>query len=87
MGDRRQLLAGGPALPGLLPAAALIDPAICFCNDGWRGVNCDVPTCNAKCLLNGQCVNDTCVCNRGWSGTNCNLSESNFCNLNYKVLL
>ncbi|VDK22841.1 unnamed protein product [Taenia asiatica] len=76
MGDRRHLLAGGPALPGLLPAAtALIDPAVCFCNDGWRGVNCDVPTCNAKCLLNGQCVNDTCVCNRGWSGVNCNLNE------------
>ncbi|EUB56535.1 Teneurin-1 [Echinococcus granulosus] len=74
-GDRRQLLSGGPALPGLLPAVATLhDPAVCFCNDGWRGINCDVPTCNAKCLLNGQCVNDTCVCNRGWTGANCNLS-------------
>uniref|UniRef100_A0A5K3EJB5 EGF-like domain-containing protein n=1 Tax=Mesocestoides corti TaxID=53468 RepID=A0A5K3EJB5_MESCO len=76
-GDRRRLLVGGAALPGLLlpAAAALIDPAVCHCHDGWRGVNCDLPTCHAKCLLNGHCINDTCVCNRGWSGANCNLNE------------
>ncbi|VDO05134.1 unnamed protein product [Rodentolepis nana] len=73
-GDRRKLLSGGPDLPDLLPiGTALIDPAICYCDDGWRGINCDVPTCNSKCLLNGQCINDTCVCNRGWSGASCNL--------------
>ncbi|VDL90453.1 unnamed protein product [Schistocephalus solidus] len=48
-------------------------PAVCLCNDGWRGVYCDIPTCGSACLRNGQCVNDACVCNRGWNGLNCNL--------------
>nr|VZI09465.1 unnamed protein product [Spirometra erinaceieuropaei] len=50
-----------------------VAPAVCLCNDGWRGVYCDIPTCGSACLRNGQCVDDVCVCNRGWNGLNCNL--------------
>ncbi|VDK71406.1 unnamed protein product, partial [Dibothriocephalus latus] len=60
-------------LVGFPSSLMSVAPAVCLCNDGWRGVYCDIPTCGSACLQNGQCVDDVCVCNRGWNGLNCNL--------------
>jgi len=47
----------------------------CFCDDGWTGVNCDIPdpcfenTCND----NGVCLDGSCLCDVGYEGIDCSI--------------
>lgn len=47
---------------------------ICHCNDGWKGLECDVPINDCEipdCSEHGSCVDGLCLCSPGWKGKNC----------------
>ena len=54
--------------------------AVCNCNAGWEGSNCDTPTPVDPCTVSDPCANGTCVnnngvaeceCDPGYEGTTC----------------
>jgi hypothetical protein len=48
--------------------------ALCLCDDGWTGANCDTEAgdCNPACLENqGVCQSGTCKCNKEFAGPTC----------------
>ena len=45
---------------------------VCVCEDGWRGVSCDLRVCDPPCGPYGDCGNDaTCICDPSWEGALC----------------
>ena len=46
-------------------------PKRCQCEDGWKGIACEVKDCPNKCSGNGECApgtNGKCNCKPGWYG-------------------
>ena len=47
---------------------------VCVCEDGWRGLSCDLRVCDPPCGPYGDCGNDaTCICDPSWEGSLCDV--------------
>ena len=47
--------------------------ASCYCEAGYTGLDCAVPTCPNECSGRGQCRDWTCACDTGYTGPDCSL--------------
>ncbi|XP_049991382.1 tenascin-N isoform X3 [Alexandromys fortis] len=43
----------------------------CHCEQGWEGVDCELPTCPGACSGHGSCVDGRCVCDQPYVGVDC----------------
>lgn len=43
----------------------------CHCEQGWEGVDCELPTCPGACSGHGRCVDGRCLCDEPYVGADC----------------
>uniref|UniRef100_A0A8C6WAA2 Tenascin-N n=1 Tax=Nannospalax galili TaxID=1026970 RepID=A0A8C6WAA2_NANGA len=43
----------------------------CHCEQGWEGVDCELPTCPGACSGHGRCVDGRCLCDQPYVGVDC----------------
>ncbi|XP_023566151.1 tenascin-N isoform X2 [Octodon degus] len=43
----------------------------CHCEQGWEGVDCELPSCPGACSGHGRCVDGRCLCDEPYVGADC----------------
>lgn len=48
---------------------------MCYCRNGFMGIDCSIPTCPYECGRHGHCCEGECCCAEGWLGELCNIKD------------